>query len=280
MFDFKWKHDTDDGVCLEFPDFTLFVENMYGDWNARIVGNELKTSLLGQDHRLSAKNEEDAKAEAMEYFKERMSEISRSCLDAYAQADFLGTAPPPEQEATDDGRKIIWTNMDVADDRAVYEYKKDRLEEEPGLSDEEVCQRLYDENWEWREDEIRNLNGSEPFGMIVITSLGLWNGNPHMAFFKKDATPASIFKSPEEDYTTYYAKNKDVCMDTVHHDGTNRYLFRKVPVDADENKMSLLRTAIAMYNKNQTAGSDKWLEIIMENTESLYPDFAKVYGWE
>lgn len=119
------------------------------------------------------------------------------------------------------------------------------------------------------EDERRNLDKELEGRILVIASLGLWNGrkqgyktlgnnlNEIVDYF--DCTEMKI-----------YVEDGKVLGRGVHHDGTNHYEFREIR--EDRNIHNLLRK---IYN----ADEDITRSQLNYYTKSLAPYVKNIYGW-
>jgi hypothetical protein len=157
---------------------------------------------------------------------------------------------------------IIWTN------ELDYKDWKDDLESqypnEEGFTDQDREQFMYEINDEYLEEEKANLNKELGRKIIVFANLGLWYGNRQGYAFLKSTNLNAIFSNACGDYNTWYVEGEDIkCKDT-HHDGTNRYIYRLLKEEYDEDDF---------YGHHLS-------DVMKEMTEPLGEYVAKVYGFK
>ena len=177
------------------------------------------------------------------------------------------------QTATD--RHIIWSNvnLDLDDWR---DDMKEQLEENGTAPDEISEDMLYQEmletNDSYLDDERVNLNIQEAQPIIIIGDLGLWNGRFSGYKMIESGNIKDCLYS-DTDYTEWYVdKLGDLRADAIHHDGTNRYLYRAFKDNATPEQIENLQDKI--YSGKVTRAD------IMRVTKRLGDDIAKVYGFD
>ena len=177
------------------------------------------------------------------------------------------------QTATD--RHIIWSNvnLDLDDWR---DDMKEQLEENGTAPDEISEDMLYQEmletNDSYLDDERVNLNIQEAQPIIIIGDLGLWNGRFSGYKMIESGNIKDCLYS-DTDYTEWYVdKLGDLRADAIHHDGTNRYLYRAFKNNATPEQIENLQDKI--YSGKVTRAD------IMRVTKRLGDDIAKVYGFD
>lgn len=170
---------------------------------------------------------------------------------------------------------IIWSNDTcLYDEDDVREYIA-----EDGTPSDEITD---DDVQRWIQDEIyTSLNAEEsnldiPTGRIVVfATLGLWHGKVRGSRILPEQRLSAILHAAcrdSEEYTVYYdTDDGEVKAKDVHHDGTNRYLFRELvsgfPPDAEEGFLESVKSGAA------TLGD------INKFTAQLGPRVEAVYGW-
>jgi hypothetical protein len=165
-------------------------------------------------------------------------------------------------------RRIIVTNI-IGD---IDNYKEAFLDycKINGLDPEEedIYEFANEESGIWLDDEKSNLD--IPCGRIlVIASLGLWDGK-HSAYKVINAKSVrNIFKEAQDDFT-FYCDRYNVCAEIIHHDGTNVLEFREITNEGS----ALERLKEALYNQKEVTR-----EMIRRCTRSLRPKVAAVYGF-
>jgi len=156
-------------------------------------------------------------------------------------------------------KRIIWTNND-------YDEWKEALlaygEEEESLTYE----RYYDDCSINLDDERCNLNKEVDGYIVAFADLGLWNGRYKGA--KLVGTNVKDILVQMNDYDTIYCDPFNVKHESIHHDGTNRILYR---VAKDKEHAERLVNLIAYHDMSE--------EQFRRATKSLRPYVAKVYGW-
>ena len=73
-----------------------------------------------------------------------------------------------------------------------------------------------------------------------------------------------------DDYIEYFGDGKNICATGSHHDGTNYYIFRAIRPGRNIDKF-----LNDIYNGEQITVAK-----LNYYTRSIYPDIARVYGWE
>lgn len=162
---------------------------------------------------------------------------------------------------------IIWTNVMNYDEWSEY-----LNEEYPDLTDVEREQIMYEMNDEYLLDEVSNLNIELETNIVVIASLGLWNGR-HDGYRILGANINDCLTMQTHDYVTYYLdENFDFRCNDVHHDGTNRYLFRAFRRGLTE--------AQKMYFLGRVYSGEITQHDIDYYTTNIGNKVAAVYGWK
>ena len=163
---------------------------------------------------------------------------------------------------------LIWSNYDLD-----YDDWKDDLEENyPDLSDDERMQLMYEINGDYLDDERVNLNIQLSRPILVIADLGLWYGR-RSGYKEIESGNIRDCLYDEHDYSTWFVdKNGDLRCDSVHHDGTNHYLYRTYKDGVSQEQIENLKWKL--YNGEATRRD------ITRITRRLGDEIGKVYGWE
>lgn len=163
---------------------------------------------------------------------------------------------------------LIWSNYDLD-----YDDWKDDLEaEHPDLSERERIDLMYQINSDYLADERINLNIPLSRPILVIADLGLWNGRRQGYKEIKSGNIRDCLYD-DNDYVTWFVdKNGDLRCDSVHHDGTNHYLYRTYKDGVSEEQIENLKWKL--YNGQATRRD------ITRITRRLGDEIGKVYGWE
>jgi hypothetical protein len=129
-------------------------------------------------------------------------------------------------------KRVIWTN----DNLDYKDWKSDLESEYPELNDDERYEKMLDINAEYLNDERANLSIELLHPILVIATLGLWNG-PSVAVKKLGNNIKDCLYS-DCDYVTWYIdENDDFCCEAKHHDGTNHYTYRMLVSDDDSDEI-------------------------------------------
>lgn len=155
-------------------------------------------------------------------------------------------------------KRIIWSNNN-------YEEWCEDMQSE--LTEDEINPETYYGECEINlDDERMNLKKEVDGYIIAFANLGLWNGRVSGA--KLIGTSVADILSSECDYCTWYCDPFNVKFEGVHHDGTNRALYR---VARSKHHAEHLANLIAYHGMTE--------EAFRRATKSLRPYVAKVYGW-
>ena len=163
---------------------------------------------------------------------------------------------------------LIWSNYDLD-----YDDWKDDLEaEHPDLSERERIDLMYQINSDYLDDERINLNIPLSRPIIVIADLGLWYGR-RQGYKEIESGNIRDCLYDDNDYVTWFVdKNGDLRCDSIHHDGTNHYLYRTYKDGVSDEQIENLKRKI--YNGQATRKD------ITRITRRLGDEIGKVYGWE
>lgn len=144
--------------------------------------------------------------------------------------------------------RIIWSNMDIPED-----------EEE--TNDEDL------------QNERVNLDIELPGMILAIADMGLWNG--HRSGYKVLGRNVRDILLPMKDieYYKWYSNGTDIRADMIHHDGTNRMLYREI-IKEKQGEIGFSTLLHQIYN-------NKPINALLLNkyTRSIAPHVNKVYGW-
>lgn len=165
--------------------------------------------------------------------------------------------------------KIIWSNK--FDYNEYEEWKKDMLADDP---DADVSEEAYQEHLDmWLDDEKLNLDVDIEKGCIVcFASFGLWNGRTNAVSRLKGKKVNDIFQmvcGRDIDSYEFFCDENDVKAKGIHHDGTNRYLFRIIK---NPNKWDKI---VERFSADNELTEEEFVKM----TSPLRPYVAKVYGW-
>lgn len=163
---------------------------------------------------------------------------------------------------------LIWSNYDLD-----YDDWKDDLEaEHPDLSERERIDLMYQINSDYLDDERINLNITLSRPILVIADLGLWYGR-RQGYKEIESGNIRDCLYDDNDYVTWFVdKNGDLRCDSIHHDGTNHYLYRTYKDGVSEEQIENLKWKL--YHGQATRKD------ITRITRRLGDEIGKVYGWE
>ena len=163
---------------------------------------------------------------------------------------------------------LIWSNYDLD-----YDDWKDDLEaEHPDLSERERIELMYQINSDYLDDERVNLNIPLSRPILVIADLGLWYGR-RQGYKEIESGNIRDCLYDDNDYVTWFVdKNGDLRCDSIHHDGTNHYLYRTYKDGVSEEQIDNLKWKL--YHGQATRKD------ITRITRRLGDEIGKVYGWE
>ena len=175
-----------------------------------------------------------------------------------------------------DKRHVIWSNhnLDIEDGwrEAYAEFLEiNGLDKDPN-DEGAIYEYMLETNDDYLGDERMNLNIQLSQPIIIIAVLGLWNGR--VSGYKEiESGNIADCLTRQQDYDTWYVDEEgDLRCDSVHHDGTNRLLYRVFKDDVSEEQMDDLKEKI--YEGKVTQAD------IDAVTRRLGDEIAKVYGWE
>ncbi|MBQ8806674.1 MAG: hypothetical protein IJZ68_09555 [Bacteroidaceae bacterium] len=162
---------------------------------------------------------------------------------------------------------MVWT--DQYDAKWEEEYK----EEHPDASDAEVAQAYEDEVAIRLDDERANLDIPIERDVLVIKTLGLWDGKKVRCSVIHRATIGALLER-FFDGNSFYVESEtgDLVGEAYHHDGTNYYRFREVSADAPNDNIDDL-----IFKLEDGEDCEQELQAL---TKSFGGRIAKVYGWE
>lgn len=165
-------------------------------------------------------------------------------------------------------KHTLWTNHNLNLD----DWKADILSEYPDMDEDECYALMHEINDTYLDDERGNLrmvkNDEE---IVVLADLGLWHGRVPGYKELNSTCLTDCLSVGQYDYVTYYVDEygEFMCED-IHHDGTNRYIFRAwKPGTEDDRENFLMRFIDGLAD-----GAE-----IDAMTEKLGPKIADFYGW-
>lgn len=166
-----------------------------------------------------------------------------------------------------DIKHVIWSNLNLD-----METWRSELEAEyPGRTEEEYDALMYEINRGNLEDERLNLDILLSTPIIVCADLGLWNGR-RMGYKMIESGNIRDCLFSECDYNEWFVDRLgDLRCTAVHHDGTNRYLYRALKENVSEEQLEQLQEKLYF---GRAIRRD-----ITRLTRRLGDEIAAVYGF-
>ncbi len=166
-----------------------------------------------------------------------------------------------------DRKYVIWSNLDLD----LKKWRSDLEMEYPGGTEEEYFSLMHETNREYLEDERMNLDIPLSMPIIVCADLGLWNGRKMGYQMIESGNIRDCFFSECDCNEWFVDRLGDLRCTAVHHDGTNRYLYRAVKENVTEEQLGHLQEKI--YYGRATRRD------ITRYTRRLGDEIAAVYGF-
>lgn len=164
-------------------------------------------------------------------------------------------------------RYVIWGDIDLDLD----DWREDLQEEYPGITEDEMYQKMHEINGEYLDDERMNLNIQLSQPIIVVGDLGLWHGRVK-GYKMIDSGNIKDCLYADTDMTEWYVDQYgDLRADAIHHDGTNHYLYRVIKDGISDTQIENLQYKLSTGRATRAD--------ITRVTKRLGDDIAKVYGW-
>ncbi len=163
--------------------------------------------------------------------------------------------------------RVIWSNHYID-----YEDWREYLESEfPELTDDQRYYKMLEINDDYLNDERVNLNIQLSEPILLIADLGLWDGH-HSGYKEIKSGNIRDCLYPNHDYATFYVDRLgDLRCEDIHHDGTNRYLFRVFKEGTSDEQRYNLEEKLFLGKATRAD--------ITRITRRLGDEIGKVYGW-
>lgn len=167
----------------------------------------------------------------------------------------------------------VWSNRNLDLD----EYRKDIIEMakengEPIPSDDELYERMVEDNALLLDDERTNLDIDLGAPIIVIADIGRWNGRVNAYKIIESGNIKDCLVS-DTDYAEWYVDvYGNLRCDAVHHDGTNHYLYRVIKPELSERCREHLFDCALRGVATPT--------LLTRYTKAVGVHIAEVYGWK
>lgn len=171
-------------------------------------------------------------------------------------------------------KHTIWSNMDLNIDDWRDGYKEwleiNNIDDRDPEDEDDIYDWMIETNDRYLEDEQMNLNTVVEGRILIIASLGLWDGRRDgYKILSNNIREIFNINGRGFDYAEFYGDGYNIKGKEIHHDGTNHYLYRVIR--EDRNIDNLLN---AIYNGEEISRSK-----LNYYTKSLYKDVAQIYGW-
>lgn len=177
-------------------------------------------------------------------------------------------------------RHIIYTNKPgwITDE----ELRESIIENESLSKDieaEEITQDdIYKEQATLEEiyfdDEMVNMDRLLDGEILVIASLGLWNGRRQGYKILRNQNLNNILTcAGGYDYFEVYADEKNILAECIHHDGRNYLQFREIRPERKDTRAYQKLISDLYYGRDI---SQQQLNYV---TRSVRPYAAEIYGW-
>lgn len=165
--------------------------------------------------------------------------------------------------------KVIYT--DDPYDFNEEEIRQDLIdsEENEDPSTDDCWERWHFEKeieWDDVSYEMRRCAGS----FVIVGTLGLWNGNFKGSCLVYGDLLEAVLKCLE-DYNKIYMHNKQLYVEAVHHDGTNKFVIKKL-TERGENYLEEHRWEYDDGEMNRRLFTDSHYSHHIDH-------FSKLYGW-
>lgn len=162
---------------------------------------------------------------------------------------------------------IIWSN-----DINMEDWNDFLAEEYPDITEmDEKFNLVYEMNDMYLDDERLNLSDLVYDEIIVLGTLGRWNGTAHGYKIIESGKVSDCFYSEDDIVTWYIDRYNNFRYTGIHHDGTNSYLYRAWRENiSDEQKENFLDKIY--YNKVTSKDITKY-------TKSIGKDIRNIYGF-
>lgn len=168
--------------------------------------------------------------------------------------------------------KVIWSN----EYDTIEALSKDILEDPDGfygVDENNVWAVACEQNDEFLEDEMANLNIDVGNDIVIFAILGLWYGERYASNDLRSGKIDDCFGNTSCDYVKWYVDELgDMRCTGTHHDGTNRYLYRAWKDGVSESTKTMLRIK---WSEKRATRKD-----ITRYTQRIGDRVADVYGWK
>jgi hypothetical protein len=153
----------------------------------------------------------------------------------------------------------------------IAEYMNEDSEEDEKVStdDYSVFERLQEDIWFTYDEEKSNLYKELPNNIIAIGTVGRWDGTKQCFKELGNNLNEILFIGRDHNDINVYCDRYNVHSELVHHDGTDRVIYRMVKEGVDTDKLCEKQ----LYNGGLSKSD------ISRFTVSLTPFVKEVYGF-
>lgn len=164
-------------------------------------------------------------------------------------------------------KHLIWGDINLD-----YDDWKDDIESEyPGISEQDGYAKMYQWNADYLDDERYNLDICVGTPIICIASLGFWHGRKNGYKIIASGNIKECLYSICDFNEWYVDELGDLQHTGIHHDGTNRMMYRALRPGLTERQLERFTDLIL--------DSKFTRKDITRYTVSLGPAIKKAYGW-
>ena len=182
--------------------------------------------------------------------------------------------------------KTIWSsNVSIEDWKGAIEesYMPNYIEDgtiDEDMTVDEFIEEYSDDCYEYAQqcnanyldDERANLHIQVKGDIIVIATLGLWDGRRSGYHISKSKWISDCLYGGCNEDMEWFVQGDDLIGTGHHHDGTNHYLYREIRPTLSKKRVNEFLELLS--NKELTINDD-----LSEYTRPLGKYIAKVYGW-
>lgn len=164
-----------------------------------------------------------------------------------------------------DQKHSIWSDRNI-------DYDSYARELGIAADDDAIYSAVADDLYTQLCDERTNLNIQLENPIIVIADLGLWHGRVK-GFKMIDSGNIADCIQTDNDFNEWYVDyNGDLRCTSVHHDGTNYYLYREIKPNISDMQLEHFQSKI--YHGIATDRD------LTKHTRRLGDHIGSVYGWD
>jgi hypothetical protein len=149
---------------------------------------------------------------------------------------------------------ILWSNYNIHEELQADDWKEYINDCFPEYTDDESFQfqLASDNNWGYLDDLKRELKSIKTNTILLVGSLGLWNGTKEGYKIIDVNTLDKVIGEGVLDceYVEYYIENNKFKVEGTHHDGTNVLTVRELKSNIDSDHLDELLFNRVMNGKS------------------------------